>query len=97
MISDFGNHNDASENSTRSDGEKPYGGSEIISHRLKASAYSFEGPEICVASSSAKHDAHSKLSRSKKIHRGYAVVKSLFTPDSAPELSLQDEIRMLKR
>ena len=53
VISDFGNHNAESENSTRSLLEKPYGGSEIVSHRLKASANSLEGPEICVASSSA--------------------------------------------
>ena len=61
MISDLGNHNIGSENSQRSAGEKPYGGSEIVSHRLKASANSFEGPEICVASNSAKQIALRRL------------------------------------
>ena len=93
MISDFGNHNFESENSHRSAGEKPYGGSEIMSHRLKASANSLEGPEICVASNSAKQIALRRLNRSKKRHSGYDVVNSLFTPDSAPELSLQESRR----
>ena len=68
-----------------------------MSHRLKPSANSFEGPEIWVASSSAKQIALRRFNRSKKMHSGYDVVNNLFTPDSAPVLSLQEEIRILNR
>ena len=50
-----------------------------MSHRLRASANSFEGPEICVASNSAKQIALRRLRRSKKRHSGYDVVNNLLT------------------
>ena len=92
MISDLGNHNSiylAVKIRTAGVRSCPTGS--------KASANSFDGPEICVASNSAKQMALRRLKHSKKIHNGYDVVNSLFTTDSAPELSLQDEIRILKR